>query len=488
MSTRELARGLAQVCKAFRHLDPTALCLSSSKSKALKWARARWSSASKLLLQPEKGRECSALMSWASCHCHELGPLQQLGIVAIATSRSLTQYASSVAAMVRLLTLQAGHLRLLRLDLWEIPVLPQMPNLTHLIISTQGGMYHEDPAPMLACLQYLTQLETLDLKRIGRRHDILDSDLELSQLKKLRRLRLVNIHVGRLAVSPGCKIAVEQWAIAAPDLSATMRLMPALAVHSATWHLNQVTGYHWPNFTAWCGLQKLDLQAWELGGNHDAERLYLGNVAHIPVVRLRSNSTMYLTVPEEIKWKHLCLECYSMMDIEFEDVTTFGKDLVELRMVYGLLNGNSVDSDLFLGLHLLEQGLQYLAETCDVKAKRKTLFARRSEVPSMAGNVHDICICGACGACLTEAGIMHNHQAGSLDPSPMLSGSLAAPLAYYNPPPCPRDTENGLEGNECHCMECTLRMKAAQPDHCDAGDNEDDEEWDDEDALEADMY
>ena len=26
---------------------------------------------------------------------------------------------------------------------------------------------------MLACLQYLTQLETLDLKRIGRRHDIL---------------------------------------------------------------------------------------------------------------------------------------------------------------------------------------------------------------------------------------------------------------------------------------------------------------------------
>ena len=70
------------------------------------------------------------------------------------------------------------------------------------------------------------------------------------------------------------------------------------------------------------------------------------------------------------------------------------QDLVELRMVYGLLNGNSVDSDLFLGLHLLEQGLQYLADTCDVKAKRKTLFARRSEVPSMAGNVHDICICG----------------------------------------------------------------------------------------------
>ena len=40
---------------------------------------------------------------------------------------------------------------------------------------------------------------------------------------------------------------------------------------------------------------------------------------------------MYLTVPEEIKWKHLCLECYSMMDIEFEDVTTFGK--VSMRVL-----------------------------------------------------------------------------------------------------------------------------------------------------------
>lgn len=32
MSTRDLAKGLSQVCKAFRHLDPSALCLSSSKS------------------------------------------------------------------------------------------------------------------------------------------------------------------------------------------------------------------------------------------------------------------------------------------------------------------------------------------------------------------------------------------------------------------------------------------------------------------------
>ena len=73
---------------------------------ALKWTQARWSSASKLLLQPSSGKECSALMSWASCHCHELGPLQQLGVVAIATSRSLGQYASTVAAMINLLALQ----------------------------------------------------------------------------------------------------------------------------------------------------------------------------------------------------------------------------------------------------------------------------------------------------------------------------------------------------------------------------------------------
>ena len=33
LSTRQLAQGLAQVCKAFRHLDPSALCVSSSKSE-----------------------------------------------------------------------------------------------------------------------------------------------------------------------------------------------------------------------------------------------------------------------------------------------------------------------------------------------------------------------------------------------------------------------------------------------------------------------
>ena len=83
--------------------------------------------------------------------------------------------------------------------------------------------------------------------------------------------------------------------------------------------------YHWPNFSMWAGLRKLDLQAWEVGGNYDAERINLRHIAHIPVIRLRSNSAMYLTVPEEAEWEHLCLECYSIMDLEFEDVTSFGK-------------------------------------------------------------------------------------------------------------------------------------------------------------------
>ena len=47
-------------------------------------------------------------------------------------------------------------------------MLPQMPNLAHLIISTKGKMYDEATAPMLACIQQLLQLETLDLKLIGR--------------------------------------------------------------------------------------------------------------------------------------------------------------------------------------------------------------------------------------------------------------------------------------------------------------------------------
>ena len=47
-----------------------------------------------------------------------------------------------------------------------------MPNLKHLIISTQGEMYDEATAPMIACLRHLAQLETLDLKLIGSRHNV----------------------------------------------------------------------------------------------------------------------------------------------------------------------------------------------------------------------------------------------------------------------------------------------------------------------------
>lgn len=67
--------------------------------------------------------------------------------------------------------MQAGHLRLLHLDLMDIPFLPQMANLKHIIISTRGGglsRYNEvdTSASMFACLQHLTSVETLDLKLI----------------------------------------------------------------------------------------------------------------------------------------------------------------------------------------------------------------------------------------------------------------------------------------------------------------------------------
>ena len=83
--------------------------------------------------------------------------------------------------------------------------------------------------------------------------------------------------------------------------------------------------YHWPDFRIWAELYKLDLQAEELGGGNAAERLNLAGMAHIPVVRLRCTSTMYLSVPKQSKWEHLWLECSSIMDLDFEDVTTFGK-------------------------------------------------------------------------------------------------------------------------------------------------------------------
>ena len=69
--------------------------------------------------------------------------------------------------------LQAGHLRLLRLDVWEIPSLPQMAHLKHLMICKQtgktDGCTDDTMSSVFACLQHLTELETLDLKLINTR-------------------------------------------------------------------------------------------------------------------------------------------------------------------------------------------------------------------------------------------------------------------------------------------------------------------------------
>ena len=48
-------------------------------------------------------------------------------------------------------------------------------------------------------------------------------------------------------------------------------------------------------------------------------------LGHIPVVRLRSERGLVLQVPQQAAWKHLWLECAFTMDLEFEDVSTFGK-------------------------------------------------------------------------------------------------------------------------------------------------------------------
>ena len=73
--------------------------------------------------------------------------------------------------------MQAGHLRLLHLDLLDILFLPQMANLKHVIISTRGGglgrfNFTDTSASMFACLQHLTAVETLDLKVIASEGDV----------------------------------------------------------------------------------------------------------------------------------------------------------------------------------------------------------------------------------------------------------------------------------------------------------------------------
>ena len=80
----------------------------------------------------------------------------------------------------------------------------------------------------------------------------------------------------------------------------------------------------WPAFILhWTRLQKLDLTAEEIGGA--SQRLGLAVLAHIPIVRLKSNRGMALRVPKQAAWKHLSLECALVMFLEFEDINTFGK-------------------------------------------------------------------------------------------------------------------------------------------------------------------
>lgn len=55
------------------------------------------------------------------------------------------------------------------------------------------------------------------------------------------------------------------------------------------------------------------------------QRLGLAVLAHIPVVRLKSERGMALRVPRQASWKHLSLECALTMDLDFEDIHTFGK-------------------------------------------------------------------------------------------------------------------------------------------------------------------
>ena len=71
---------------------------------ALKWAQDRWSTASKLLLQPKWHPTFSALMKWGSCHFQELGPLEQLSIVT--ANIGMADSAATLAALGVILATQ----------------------------------------------------------------------------------------------------------------------------------------------------------------------------------------------------------------------------------------------------------------------------------------------------------------------------------------------------------------------------------------------
>ena len=91
----------------------------------------------------------------------------------------------------------------------------------------------------------------------------------------------------------------------------------------------------WPDFVLhWDCLQKLDLTALDIG--IASSRLPLAMLGHIPVVRLKSERGMVLKVPKQASWKHMWLECKLTMDLEFEDINTFGKVCSLLRLSAGL--------------------------------------------------------------------------------------------------------------------------------------------------------
>ena len=86
----------------------------------------------------------------------------------------------------------------------------------------------------------------------------------------------------------------------------------------------------WPVFVLhWDRLQKLDLTAEEIGTG--SKRLSLAPLGHIPVVRLKSERGLTLWVPKQASWKYLSLECKLTMDLDFEDISTFGKACSLLR-------------------------------------------------------------------------------------------------------------------------------------------------------------
>ena len=148
MSTREMAKGLVQTCKALRHLSTSAICLDSGSGMryrshhaylqrtythncwqgqdvhnvslclvvtlqlcaddAISWARKRWVLATKLCLKTSRATD-SRLMSWVAFNSKDLGSLSQLDIITDAHIMDGRRHAAAaVAAMAAILAHQVG--------------------------------------------------------------------------------------------------------------------------------------------------------------------------------------------------------------------------------------------------------------------------------------------------------------------------------------------------------------------------------------------